>query len=391
MPETIQDSSLHIKATNAAPCDVCFIVGHERRRTAVPSSCRKFHLIVCSVFLRPTFHESSRPFNLFVCVFVFGEYLPMTNQTIYSAGISGEATVAIIIGQALHVLFACVNLVGNALVVAAVTRRPGLRNHVTLCLANLAVADILLGVSVTVHVYVPYLQPGDTMARRVTCLGILSFATFSALASMVAILLVGFKRWTQVVQHQTFLCLHSLRGTLMLFAGGWAVCGTLAMSVILKNNSGTYTVCSLDFYIQPLHRVTLNMIAAATIMGNAFFCVMLLRHAITARRRVQNISQTATYVGACAREADERKLHNTILMLVTILLAMWLPYLAVTAIPQLKKSLDRYELVRPTLALIQLNSLVNPFIYAWRSRHFRQTLKSLFHKKDISGQGIWRI
>ncbi len=313
----------------------------------------------------------------------------MNNKTTYLAGISGEATVAIIIGQVLHVLFACVNLVGNTLVVVAVTRRPGLRNHVTMCLANLAIADILLCVSFTVHVYLPYLQPEEATARRVSCLAVLSFATFSGLASMVAILLVGFKRWTQVVQKQTFLCLHGVRGTLMLLAGGWAICGAFAISVLLKNNSGTYTVCSLDFYTEPLHRLTLNVFAGGTMMGNAFFCVMLLQHAIRVRRRVENVSQTTTDVGTST--ADDRKLHNTILMLVAILLVMWLPYLAVTAIPQLNSSLDRYELVRVWgLALIQMNSLVNPFIYAWRSQHFRQTLKSLFRKTEVSGEAIWR-
>ncbi len=106
------------------------------------------------------------------------------------------------------------------------------------------------------------------------------------------------------------------------------------------------------------------MIAVLVIAANAFFCLKLLHHAVkTSRAAVHPHAQTAAALERA--RLKERRLLFTTVIIIGILLSLWLPYLLLMPIPQLRDTPLKYELVRVWgLALMQLNSLANPFVYA---------------------------
>ncbi len=280
------------------------------------------------------------------------------------------------IGRGLHPVLSSVGIVGNSMVILCVLRSAVNRTPMNICFASLAAADLLVAVSISATVFFGDFAPHSSFYRKWLCLATLAFATHSALASVLGILVISVKRWGQIVHWNSCHQMSRMKGTMALITGAWGCSFLLSISVMASGKSENSTTCSLDFYLETPHRITLNMIAIFAIAVNAFFCFKLLHHAVKTRRAVHPHAQTAAALER-ARQ-NERRLHNTIVIIITILVSLWLPYLILTAIPHLKDTRMKYELVRIWgLALMQMNSLLNPFIYGWRSKSFRDSLLAL--------------
>ncbi len=292
-----------------------------------------------------------------------------------------EADFWLHVGRILHLPFSLVGMLGNSLVIVCVLHTARMRTPINICFASLAVADFMVGLSLSLAVNFDKIAPPSGSFRRHACLWSLAFGTHSLLSAVFGVLVVSAKRWGQVV-HWGSACwsLSSRAGSLVLVGGAWFCSSLLAVTILIWGKAGDTGRCAMDACLGLAHRVGLNIVAILAIVASSVFCLNLLRYIVHTRKAVHTMAPTTDALQRARQE--ERRLHTTIVTVVVILVSLWLPYVLVTSIPNLKDTLDRCELRVWALVLIQLNSLVNPFIYAWRSRAYREAFVGLLPSRN---------
>ncbi len=282
---------------------------------------------------------------------------------------------------AVHAVVAIVGIVGNSLVILCVLRSVVNRTSINVCFANLAAVDILVAVSTSVFVFLETLTPEFFQGWR--CLGILAFGTQAIFGSILAVLVIGVKRWGQVVHWNSCHAMGSMRRTLAMIAGAWGFSTLMSATILLGGKPGNFARCSAEYYLADLHRNALGATALVGVVTNACFCLKLLHFAIKNRRAVHPHIQTAEALER-ARQLELR-LTYTVIIIIAVLILVWVPLFGLYfMVHRFKDTLGLDSLVQVwgiTLA-IQINSAVNPFIYAWRSKVFRDVIVALLPARE---------
>ncbi len=195
------------------------------------------------------------------------------------------------------------------------------------------------------------------------------------LGSILAVLVIGVKRWGQVVHWNSCHTMGGMRRTLAMIAGAWGFSTVVSATILLAGKPGHFARCSNVFYLADLHRNALGATGLLGVVTNACFCLKLLHFAIKSRRAVHPHIQTAEALER-ARQLELR-LTYTVIIIIAVLILVWVPLFGLFFMVHYFKDMPEIDsLVQVwgiTLA-IQINSAVNPFIYTWRSKAFRDAI-----------------
>ncbi len=184
----------------------------------------------------------------------------------------------------------------------------------------------------------------------------------------LAVLVISIQRWQQVARWNTCQFMNATKLALVMIASAWG-CSTVQLAcIVIWASKERFPRCTLQFYLQDPHRITLSTFIPLAVAINVFFCLNLLRYAVKSRRAVHPHSQTADVLERARQR--ELRLHYTVIIIIAVLVFVWLPCTCLLYFGNnFKETLQTYDLVRLWgLLLVQLNSLVNPFIYTWRSK-----------------------
>ncbi len=304
-----------------------------------------------------------------------------------SVNVSGadqlEGQIGVNAGKVLHLVLSFVGTLGNSLVVWCVLRSPQMRTPIHICFASLAVADCLVCATMSMVVYFDDFSSliETPLYKRWACLGILSFGLQCLLASVLGILVVSLKRWLQIIHWNTCSIANRMKGAMVMVAIAWLCSSLMGVSVAIWRKPGPYSSCYLDFCLTDAHQLVIKVILLFAIAAIVFLCGSLLRHTVKRLQAVHAVAGETVDSLERARQED-RRIHNTIVMLIAVLMSLWLPHIIITIIPRTRDAIDQYNLRIWSLAMLQLNSLVNPFIYVWRSRSFRDALFALIPNRE---------
>ena len=280
-------------------------------------------------------------------------------------------------GTAAHSVVAIVGISGNSLVILCVLRSAVNRTSINACFASLAAMDILVAVSTCVFILLQNLAP--ELFHGWLCLGMLAFSTQALLGSILAVLVIGVKRWGQVVHWNSCHTMGGMRRTLAMIAGAWGFSSVMSATILFGGKPGNFARCSAEFYLADPHRNTLGATALLGVVSNGCFCLKLLHYAVKTRRAVHPHLQTAEALERARQR--ELRLTYTVIIVTAILILVWVPLFGLYFMVDYFKDTPGITTLVETWGLglaAQVNSAVNPFIYAWRSKTFRDAILALF-------------
>ena len=284
----------------------------------------------------------------------------------HSANFSREVNSAIL-SWSLVVIASIASLLAvitNVLVIIVIKRTKHLQSRSNFLLANLAVADILMG-AVCMPFFAAaellmlhqasfeYICIVDSVRIRLTI-----FLTFSSLCHLT---FIAWERYVAVRKWKSYKAIVTKGRVRMLAIIGWLV-ATVYFIIILAIGINKTTVNKLF--------ITTAVLVAFCSIAIVFFYAMVYLE--LRKRNLTDITQTTS-----RRKNFESKVAKTSCLVTVALVVSFVPGIMIAIFLQLFPALRRSSLFRVPGFLFTLNSLLNPLIYFYTNQRFRNALLNL--------------
>ncbi len=310
----------------------------------------------------------------------------------------------------LHLVFGLCGMAVSSLVVVAVLRSSRMRTPMKICFASLATGDCTVAVSVGVSVW---FEETGLLGGWAACPVLLALGGISSQSSILGVLVIGIKWWMQLIQWNTNSSTRSKRISVIMVVIAWLCAFLMTAISLIWRKAVNNEPCYLDFYLLGLPRSLFVAVSGAVLLATAYFFVQFLRYTIRMcqyerEKLARNLIRRADFREQLPRlpcpaerhsfietmmrtrdlaiqdEAEERErledvqVHNTIVVLMVVLMILWLPLHIVAFIQLFHPLLDAEAFRMWTLAAMQLNSLMKSSVCLWVSKWLRQSVAGLF-------------
>ncbi|XP_063084941.1 sphingosine 1-phosphate receptor 4 [Cavia porcellus] len=256
-------------------------------------------------------------------------------------------------------------VLGNLLVLAALATRLRARRWVHVCLANVALSDLLTGGAYLANVLLsgprtPRLAPAHWFLREGLLLAALA-------ASALSLLLTAAERLATMARPWRAAEARAARRSRVLGLAG--ACWLLAALLGLLPALGWNCVCAFERCSRLLPLYSRSYVG---------FCLALFACALAAVLGLYAAIVRLARAGGAPRRPKARRLLRTVVLILAAFAVCWGPLLALLLADALGAGLQAHVRGRSwTLALAVANSAVNPLIYTCRSRELRRAVLGL--------------
>ncbi|XP_077478839.1 adenosine A2a receptor b [Stigmatopora argus] len=306
----------------------------------------------------------------------------------------------------LELVIACLAVAGNILVCWAVCLNSNLQSITNLFVVSLAAADIAVGL-----LAIPFAISISTgfCADFHGCLFIACFVLVLTQSSIFSLLAIAVDRYIAIknpLRYNSLVTGHRAKGIIALC---WLLSIAIGLTPMLgwnkrlKSTSTASSSCPeglTECFFEGV--VTMDYM----IYFNFFGCVMLplmvmlvvYAHIFMAARRqlhlmgLKKISPVTPAIGkpsSSFRSTFQKEVHaaKSLAIIVGLFAFCWLPVHIINCFNYLCDSCQRphHWVMNIAIILSHANSVVNPFIYAYRIREFRQTFRRIL-RQHILGQ-----
>lgn len=264
-------------------------------------------------------------------------------------------------------------IVGNFIVIAVIYRSESLQNATGIFMANLAITDLTLGVILMPITIISSVLGrwtfSDVMCKFCGFLNVMLCST-----SALTVMLLSIDRFIAISRPMQYFKLMSKKRALLLSAYMWihsAIVSTFplvgwAQYQYVEAEAICFAVNSISYF---------NFLCASTIFFAIFLIIMshiyILKVAIKQSHQIVTLTSGFEDITRETMRQMNRKTAKTVLIIVGVYLACWIPYVTLTYI-QIYANYDPPAIaVTITSGLIFLNSASNPIIYGTFHRRFR--------------------
>ncbi|XP_035523249.1 adenosine A2a receptor b [Morone saxatilis] len=313
----------------------------------------------------------------------------------------------------LELVIACLAVAGNILVCWAVCLNSNLQSITNFFVVSLAVADIAVGL-----LAIPFAITISTgfCANFFGCLFIACFVLILTQSSIFSLLAIAVDRYIAIENPLRYNSLVTGQRAKGIVALCWVLSVGIGLTPMLGWNRGWNATASSDKCPEGLTECLFEKVVTMDYMiyFNFFGCVlvplfvMLVIYAhifMAARRQLRLMGLKVAHTPApgevtsssgTSRSTLQKEVHaaKSLAIIVGLFALCWLPLHIMNCFNYLCQSCDRTHIWGMNIAIIlsHANSVVNPFIYAYRIREFRQTFRRILYqhilgRRDGHGAG----
>lgn len=272
------------------------------------------------------------------------------------------------------------NIVGNLFVCAVVLKTKYLQNFTSILIVNMAVGDLIVGVSGVIHIVLEvwFLVSGKNN-NTVFCGRLNGITFFSASISIYTMAVLAFDRYLSIVKPVI------RRGTLTKGKLKFILPATWILSLVFFGSS-MYFIEIYDFKDdklicwETLPQDELPVSYRIILFAAMYFIPMCITMYFFGKIFVH------LWIGnPCTSPATSQVLlksrHRLTKILGSVILLFnicWLPWFVVELLLSFDSRLGRHEVLQSALALLAVtHSSMNPFIYSFQSQNFRQHIRRI--------------
>ena len=272
------------------------------------------------------------------------------------------------------------NIVGNLFVCAVVLKTKYLQNFTSILIVNMAVGDLIVGVSGVIHIVLEvwFLVSGNNK-NTVFCGRLNGITFFSASISIYTMAVLAFDRYLSIVKPVI------RRGTLTKGKLKIILPAIWILSLVFFGSS-MYFIEIYDFKNdklicwETLPQDELPISYRITLFAAMYFIPMCITMYFFGKIFIHLWIRNPRESRATSQVLLKSRQHLTKILGSVILLfnIFWLPWFVVELLLSLNSRLGRHEVLQSALALLAVaHSSMNPFIYSFHSQNFRQHIRRI--------------
>lgn len=262
---------------------------------------------------------------------------------------------------------------GNLFVICVVLRFMNLKDNSNVFVLNLAIADFFTGISSGVQIFFVFYRHLNLNIG--TCLLRFQIVGSMTVASQVTVFLLSVDRYIAICHHDLYKKILTKKLSFIIVTLPWIICFSISLPTFLGwNNWGTGIRCSYSLVFPSAYFWTT---ALTVCLLNFFSCFAHLLIFIQIRKfhkRVKPLMQLGN---------DDKKMQKNIksakvMLFITIAFTVcWIPYMTFpfAYANGYVKNTNLKEASSWLVFIGMLNSVINPFIYAWYKQDFRRACK----------------
>jgi len=269
---------------------------------------------------------------------------------------------AAIVFVVIFALEAAVIIIGNVFTIFVFKNQSKLHlKRTCLLLINLAVADLLVGVgevAVLVMHKIPGTENGSLSASW-------AFQAFGSCVSLMFLALISLERVYAVfrpLRHRVTSDRAYIFSIVIVWVAGLCIGGLSFLAVYHSNVDSVYALATGDVLL--------------------FFClVVICTSYLSIRSRLYATTPDLHVPNSRSNREQNLRLSKTFYIVVAVSLIFWLPGFVVYTIRKFCSKCFSPALLLFITALHLANSVVNPFVYSFRMKIFKDALKKCFKKR----------
>nr|XP_032653892.1 adenosine receptor A1-like [Chelonoidis abingdonii] len=291
---------------------------------------------------------------------------------------------------------AVLSVLGNLFICTVILRDRKLRAVVTNhFLVSLAAADILVGA-----VAIPCAQMADAGLPRgqpTLCLLMLCTLLIFTQASIFGLLAIAVERYISILKPFQYPSLMSPQNSLLVILSSWVLATFIGLLPLMGWHKPFPPdgQCTFNAFIEGTYEVYFNFVTCM-LVPLATMLVLYSRIFLEAKRQIRKVAEREVDVSRHARR--RRVLHKELRLATSLFIVLfcfalcWLPLNVINTLQLVCPSCPvPSPLTLATIVLSHANSAINPVVYVFRMRSFRQAFTAAFscawHPLPASAQG----
>lgn len=270
---------------------------------------------------------------------------------------------------------------GNLLIIASIAKFRHLRSNMHILIGNLAVSDLIIGLSIVLHV-TRYFH-GTLMTNKYYCLGQNALFVISLGTSSFNMLVISIERFLAVrfpLRHKTMF---TRKTTYILMIICWSYHSVVAVLPLIGWNDfhDGVTVCDTDLVWEKMYDIILFVGLFVVVVANGIICGYTMKIVLVSNKLIRYESSDSFH--SRNRLTNLRRTKMT-LVIFGVFAVCWAPYLII--------SLVLVFTMNPTIRCVRLwcicsgvvNSAVNWLIYGLANRSFRDAFKDVIYCRKMT-------
>ncbi|XP_063447753.1 adenosine receptor A2b-like [Mytilus trossulus] len=279
--------------------------------------------------------------------------------------------IAIVTFQVLIMFFI---VTGNVLVLCAFKRFHHLQTSTGRFIANLAIADLCLGITLPFQISFFFYPELNFIIE--SCLLRFELIIFTSTSSLLSLFFTVVDRYIAVLYPLRYHVIMSEKVANILICIVWIYAATLAIIPLLGYNtfkSGMF--CAYELVMATSYRllVALHFIVLPVIMFLIYCRVFFVAWSHKKKIMSEQCFNTSIHVRI------QKEMKMAVIMAVVMLgfSLCWLPFAVIQIIQALEFSVNRAFISNFLVFLGLLNSVINPFIYVWKNKQYKEAFRKI--------------
>lgn len=274
----------------------------------------------------------------------------------------------------------------NSFVIYLVSKISNLRNATNICLASLALSDMMTGL-----VSIPLVIACSlTMDYEVTCVASDMLSRFISISTALHLLIVTLERYIQIVHALKYNMIVTINRVIAVLITTWATSASVTMIQRAWKVSGDDNDANRkEDVIYGLSCLVGIVVVPLIIMAYCYMRIFVaLRHQLKIIQRLNSPVERSTRL---RKRKVERKAVTIFGCMIVTFICCWFSYFLDGLREDLDSDLFTYPMqVEVFLMFLRfVSALINPLLYTFLKEDFRRAVKTTLFKPDEYARTSW--